>query len=160
MHFDFSAPIKKTKQQNQVKLKLYEVVTKDICCVAGINLDGTYHAINIATGEDYLLTSRSYHLNTKTYYAQQIVSDNRIKIYSLQKHKHFNTPWLYLPFAPGVGMMGNLVKSKVSNNEVILFDLQRTFDMPIGHPLAKTEFLYFRDNYDIIYNNIIKKYEK
>lgn len=159
MHFDFTVPVKKQKRQSQpIKVKLYDIVYKNVYCVAGINFDGTYHAINIATGENYIITSKSYHLKTKVYYAQQIIDNKRLQVNTLQNIKEFNVPWLYLPFAPGVGMVGNIVKSKCSKNETLLFDLNRTFDMPKEHPLSRNEFLYFRDNYKDIYNNILKRY--
>lgn len=159
MHFDFTAPVKKQRKQSQsIKLNIYEIVCKNVCCVAGINFDGSYHATNIATGENYVITSKSYHLKTKNYYAQQLVNNKRLQVCTLQINKNFDFPWLYLPFAPGVGMIGTVVKSKYSNDNVLLFDLERTFDMPKEHPLSQNEFLYFRNNYKDIYNNILKRY--
>lgn len=159
MRFDFTATVKKQKRQSQsIKINIYEVVEKNVCCVAGINFDGLYHAVNISTGEHYVITSKSYRLKTKTYYAQQLISNKRLQVSTLKTIKEFNRPWLYLPFAPGVGLIGNVVKTKYLKDTVIMFDLQRTFDMPKEHPLSRSEFLYFRDNYSDIYNNILKRY--
>lgn len=159
MHFDFTVPVKKQKRQSQsIKAKLYEVIYKNVCCVAGINFDGSYHAINVATGESYVITSKSYNLKTKVYYAQQLINNKRLQVCRLENVQEFKTPWLYLPFAPGVGMIGSIVKSKCSEDKTLMFDLDRTFDMPREHPLSQNEFLYFRDNYKDIYNNILIRY--
>lgn len=159
MHFDFTVIAKKQKRQSQsVKINIYEVVEKNVYCVAGINSDGLYHAVNILTGEHYVITSKSYQLKTKTYYSQQLIDNKRLQVSTLKTIKNFNCPWLYLPFAPGVGLIGNIVRSKYSNQDVLLFDLQKTFDVPKEHPLYISEFLYFRDNYSSIYNNILKRY--
>lgn len=158
MHFDFSTPIKKSKKHSQpIKLNLYTTLTKDIYCVAGINLDGSYYAIDIQNGNKYLLTSKSYYIKTRIYYSQQLINNKRLQICTLNAIKEFNNPWLYLPFAPGVGLFGNIVKSNYNENQ-IWFDLSRTFDMPRDNELSRNEFLYYRENYKEIYNNILTKY--
>ena len=157
MHFDFSVPVKKQKNSSQrVKVSFYTIVTKGVYCIADINIDGTYKAINILTGEEYIITSRSYQIKTCTCYCQQLVDNKRLQRITLDKIKKFDTPWLYLPFAPGVGMYGNIVKSKY--NESYMFDLTKTFNMPTHNELAKTIFINFRNNYTEIYNNILKRY--
>lgn len=158
MHFDFSAPIKKSKKHSQpVKVKLYSTLIKDVYCVAGINLDGSYYAVNIETGDKYSLTSKSYHIQTRIYYSQQLIENKRLQVCTLNMIKGFDAPWLYLPFAPGVGLFGNIVKSNYYENQV-LFDLSRTFDMPRDNEISRNEFLYYRENYKEIYNNILTKY--
>jgi hypothetical protein len=157
MHFDFSVPVKKQKNHTQkVKLKLYTNVIKNVYCIAIIDINGIYKALNINTGEEYIITSRSYNVKTTQYYSQQLVNDKRIQVISLNPTKEFMAPWLYLPFAPGVGMLGNLVKSEISEN--LMFDLNKTFKMPKDNELARDAFLYFRDNYNVIYNNILNRY--
>ena len=159
MVFDFSAPIKKSKK-NVVRTtqKIYDVIQKNVICVCSIHYDGNYVAISLENGKELQITSKSYHIKTKNYYCQQLVEGKRVQAIQLDVKEEFNTPWLYLPFAAGVGMVGNIVKLNTINSEIIMFDLTRTFDMPKTHPLAISEFLYYRDNYKNIYNNICKRY--
>ena len=157
MHFDFSVPIKKQRNHTQkVKLSLYDTLIKNVYCIATINSDGTYYALDIESGDSFLLTSRSYCVRTTQYYAQQLVNNKRIEVITLTKIKEFNAPWLYLPFAPGVGMLGNIVKSKFSDG--LMFDLTKTFKMPKDNELAREAFLFYRENYAEIYQNILNKY--
>ncbi len=157
MHFDFSVPVKKQKNHTQkVKLKLYTNVIKNVYCVAIIDINGIYKALDINNGKEYIITSRSYNVKTTQYYSQQLIDNKRIQVISLNAINAFTAPWLYLPFAPGVGMLGNLVKSEI--NETLMFDLNKTFKMPKDNELARNAFLYFRDNYNVIYNNILNRY--
>ena len=157
MHFDFSVPIKKQKQKAQkVNLKLYDTIIKDIYCIATIDINGNYSALRLDNGESLLITSRSYHIKTNQYYCQKLLGNKRLEIITLNNKKNFDVPWLHLPFAPGVGMLGNIVQSKF--NDGLMFDLTKTFKMPKDNELAREAFLYFRNNYSEIYNNILKKY--
>lgn len=157
MHFDFSVPVKKQRNPTQkVKLNLYETVVKNVYCVATIDINGMYYALDINSGDSFLLTSRSYCVKTTQFYSQQLVNNKRLEVITLNKVKEFTTPWLYLPFAPGVGMLGNIVKSKFSKG--LMFDLTKTFNMPKTNEIARDAFLFFRDNYDTIYQNILTKY--
>lgn len=161
MHFDFTAVVKKSKKHSQpVKTNLYRTIKKNVYCVAGIELDGTYYAIDIETNEKYIISSKSYNISTKVFYAQQLIDNKRLQVNILKQQTVSNSPDLYLPFAPGVGMLGNLVKNNVIENSSIIFDLIRTFDMPKENELACTEFLKFRNNYEEIRQNILKKYGK
>lgn len=157
MHFDFSVPIKKQKNHTQkVNIKLYHTIIKDVYCVAIIDINGNYYAKDIINGDQFIITSRSYNVKTNVYYSQQLVGDKRLQIFTNEKVKFFNMPWIHLPFAPGVGMLGNIVKSEF--NEQLMFDLTRTFKLPKDNELSREAFLYYRDNYSEIYNNILIKY--
>ena len=157
MTFNFSVPIKKQKSSNKkLAVKLYTTITKNIYCVATIDIDGNYRAVDINTGNSFIITSRSYHLKTNQYYCQQLIDNKRLGIITLDKKEKFDRPWLYLPFAPGVGMVGNIVESNV--NSVKMFDLNKTFIMPKTNPLSKEAFIYYKENYKEIYNKILTKY--
>ena len=157
MIFDFSVPVKKQKSNNKkVNIKLYTIITKNVYCIATIDIDGNYRALNINTGESFIITSRSYHLKTNQYYSQQLIDDKRLGVITLDKKENFNRPWLYLPFAPGVGMVGNIVKSDI--NSTIMFDLNKTFVMPKNNSLSKEAFIYYKNNYKEIYSKILTKY--
>lgn len=161
MHFDFTAVVKKNKKHSQpVKVSLYKTIKKDIYCVASIDLDGTYYAIDIETGNKYLISSASYNIKTKVFYSQQLIDNKRLQVNTLQQATHGNRKDLYLPFAPGVGLFGTLVKNTAINTDSIIFNLIRTFDMPKDNELSRNEFLYFRNNYMTIRENILKKYDK
>lgn len=157
MRFDFSAPLKKNKTHTQkVKVNLYKTVRKNIYCVAIIDINGNYFARDIISGENYIITSRSYNIKTTICYSQQLVENKRIKGIKLKGIESFKTPWLYLPFAPGVGLLGNIVKTNYDSR--LLFDLNQVFDMPKDNDFAREAFLYYRDNYETIYNCILTKY--
>ena len=159
MHFDFSAVPKKNKSNSkQIKVNLYSVIRKNIYCVASIDLEGKYYALNIETNEKYIISSRSYNIKTNIYYAQELIDGKRLKIIEL-KRKITNTPEIYLPFAPGVGLLGDLVKSNVSENN-IFFDLKKTFDMPRDNEISHNELINFKNNYEEIRKKIIEKYAK
>lgn len=161
MYFDFKAVVKKNKKHSKpVKTDIYKVVKKDVYCVASIDLDGTYYAIDIQTNEKYIISSKSYNISTKVFYAQQLVNNKRLQVNVLKQQIVNNCPDLYLPVAPGVGMLGNLVKNNLIEGSLIMFDLIRTFNMPKDNELARTEFLKFRNNYEEIRENILKKYGK
>ncbi len=161
MHFDFTAVVKKNKKHSQpIKLNLYKTIKKDIYCVASIDLNGTYYAIDIETGTKYSISSASYNIKTKVFYSQQLIDNKRLQVNLLQQAKINNRKDLYLPFAPGVGLFGNLVQNTAINSNSIIFNLIRTFDMPKDNELSRNEFLYFRNNYTIIRENILKKYDK
>ena len=158
MRFDFSAFQKKSKSKsNKVKTNIYTTIKKNIYCVAGINLDGTYYAVDIQTNEKYTISSRSYSIKTNIYYSQELIEGKRLHITELNKKDTSKRPTLYLPFAPGVGLLGNLVKNNVIENN-IMFDLIKTFDMPKDNDIACREFFNFKDNYEEIRQNIINKY--
>lgn len=158
MHFDFSAVPKKNKSHSKpVKINIYQTIKKNVYCVAGIDLNGNYYAIDIQTNEKYIISSKSYSIKTRIYYSQHLIDGKRLQVIELKQQDLSNRPTFYLPFAPGVGLLGNLVQSKVSNNS-IMFDLIRTFDMPKDNELACKEFLYFRNNYEKIRENIMNKY--
>ena len=131
MYFDFKAVVKKNKKHSKpVKTDIYKVVKKDVYCVASIDLDGTYYAIDIQTNEKYIISSKSYNISTKVFYAQQLVNNKRLQVNVLKQQIVNNCPDLYLPVAPGVGMLGNLVKNNLIEGSLIMFDLIRTFNMP------------------------------
>lgn len=158
MHFDFSAVPKKNKSYSKpVKLNIYQTIKKNVYCVASIDLNGNYYAIDIQTNKKYVISSKSYSIKTRVYYGQQLVDGKRLQVIELKQQNLSNRFAFYLPFAPGVGLLGNLIQSKVSDN-VILFDLINTFDMPKDNKLACDEFLYFKNNYEKIRENIINKY--
>jgi len=158
MHFDFSVISKKNKSKsNRIKTSIYTTIKKNIYCVAGINLDGTYYAIDIETNEKYIISSRSYSIKTNVYYSQELINGKRLHITELRKRSVNNQPTIYLPFAPGVGLIGNLVKNTVIGNN-IMFDLIKTFDMPRNNEIACNEFINFKNNYEEIRKNIINKY--
>lgn len=158
MHFDFSAVPKKNKTHSKpVKINIYQTIKKNVYCVASIDLNGNYYAIDIETNKKYIISSKSYSIKTKVYYSQQLINGKRLQVIELKQQDLSNRGALYLPFAPGVGLLGDLVQSKVSNN-VIMFDLIRTFDMPKENELACNKFLYFRNNYEKIRENIMNKY--
>ena len=158
MHFDFSiVPKKNRAKSNKVKTNIYTIIKKNIYCVAGIDLDGTYYAIDIETNEKYIISSRSYSIKTNVYYSQELINGKRLHIIELKKRNVNNRPMIYLPFAPGVGLLGNLVKNTVIGNN-IMFDLIKTFDMPKNNEIACNEFFNFKNNYEEIRKNIINKY--
>lgn len=158
MHFDFSAVPKKNKSHSKpVKINIYQTIRKNVYCVASIDLNGNYYAIDIETNEKYIISSKSYSIKTKVYYGQQLINGKRLQVIELKQQDLSNRGALYLPFAPGVGLLGNLVQNKSLNN-FIMFDLIRTFDMPKDNELACNEFLYFRNNYETIRENIMNKY--
>ena len=160
MHFDFSAVTKKKKSNaKQVKTNLYNIIKKNIYCVASIDLEGKYYALDIETNERYIITSRSYSAKTTTYYAQELIDGKRLKIIELKRKNNNTMPDLYLPFAPGVGLLGDLVKSNISENN-ILFDLKKTFDMPRDNELSHNELINFKNNYEEIRKKIIERYAK
>lgn len=158
MHFDFSIVPKKNKSHsNKIKTNIYTTIKKNVYCVAGINLNGTYYAIDIQTNEKYAISSRSYSIKTNVYYSQELINGKRLHITELKKRDTSKRPMIYLPFAPGVGLLGNLVKNNFIENN-IMFDLIKTFDMPKDNEIACNEFFNFKNNYEEIRKNIVNKY--
>lgn len=159
--FNFSV-VTKIKKSSGTKIgnsNWYKTVKKDVYCVCGIDIDGNYYAHDIINNIDYKFTSRSYNLKTKYLYCQQLIKGKRLQIVELTI-KEIKSPWLFLPFAPGVGLYGKLVKNTAINTENILFDLNKTFDIPKDNENYAPYFIFYRNNYDIIYPKILEKYGK
>lgn len=158
--FTFTAPVKiKKSSGTKVKTTFYKTIKKEVYCVCGIDIDGNYYAHDIITGNDYKFTSRSYSLKTKTFYSQQLIKGKRIEVVKLVDNIT-KTPWIYLPFAPGIGLYGKLVENTVLSKSDILFDLDKTFSIPRDNDNYIPYFIFYRDNYNIIYPKILEKYGK
>lgn len=159
--FNFTAAtkIKKSSGIKTNKSNSYRVIEKDVYCVCGIDIEGNYYAHDIINNVDYKFTSRSYTLKTKSVYSQQLIKGKRLQVIELTD-KEIKAPWLFLPFAPGVGLYGKLVKNVLLNAEHILFDLDRTFDIPKDNENYVPYFIFYRENYNIIYPKLLEKYGK
>lgn len=156
-YFDFSAISKSKKKSNrQAAPKEYKNIKKGVNAVCFISLEGRYMAVELETQKSYVLSPRSFNIKTNEFYAQQLIDGKRIQCITLKDKDKFDSPQFYLPFAPGVGLIGNIIENNFTKG--VSFDLIKTFKMPKDNEIAKQAFLFYRNNYKEIYNKILEKY--
>lgn len=155
--FDFTAFNHKKQSKTSYKPKSdFTIVERNVIAVAIITPDANYLAVNLNTGEAFNITSKSYKLKTNICYSQQLVDNKRIKAIKIDDICSWDNPHLYLPFAPGVGLYGNIIKSNLNNS--LWFDLKKSVSLPKENELSKKAFLFYREHYEEIYVKLKEKY--
>ena len=57
MLFNFDVVLKQNKTTNKKpKTNIYKIISKNVYCVCGITMEGSYYAINIKTNEKFNFT--------------------------------------------------------------------------------------------------------
>lgn len=122
-------------------------IQKNVTMICEININGNYFVTNEEGTIHYPFTDRSYKAICSKSYAIELVKGKRLRYKSLKETK---CPKGYLPFAPGVGVLGDIITLE---NKTCVFDFKQTTD--IDSDKAKECFLFYRNNYDEIRMNYI-----
>lgn len=146
--FNFN-PNKIKIKNNKIIIPKRIILHKKIKGVINITIKGDYF-ISTEQG-NYKFTNESYIIKpNKSFYAQQLVDSKRVCIKEINS-KRTSVKGLYLPFAPGIIGIGNIVKDCKTN--LILFELKKT-EIDKNNLEAKEALKYFREHYDEIYLNM------
>lgn len=117
-------------------------VEKNIAMICEIDINGNYFATNEAGTIHYPFTKESYKVSCSRFYAIELYKGRRLERKTL---KSMVCGTGYIPFAPGVGVFGNIITLE-DNTKV--FDFKRLID--IESEKAKELFLFYKNNYDEI----------
>lgn len=142
-------PTVKTKRTTTVKRQQeYTIVEKKIIGLCCITLEGHYYVVTHNGNLDF--TKKSYTTKTKRLYCQQLINKKLLLcISAFNQEKYIKEH--FLPFAPSIYMRGNIVKHNISGK--LYFDLIKTLDIKTEG--SKEQFLFYKQNYDIIHKNFI-----
>lgn len=145
--FNFSS-IKQTKERKRISSDI-EIIEHNIEGIVCIRLDGKFY-INY-NKELYKIYPECYNCKDKgTIYSLQINNNRRLQ-YIRSENKQELSHKVFLPFAPGCVIKGNLIKDK--NN--IYVKIKKVFiDNDID--LAKHEWQFYKINYEQIMQERLK----
>ncbi len=138
---------KPTKTRSIKKKNTNVVESKELICE--VNINGFYFATDYEGTVHYPLTENSYSLNCKIHYAKELYKGTRLQ-YTLLENKKCGRG--YLPFAPGVGLIGDIIKL---NDGSLAFDVKKTFECASDNNKANECFLFYKTNYNEIRANCI-----
>ena len=115
--------------------------------ICEININGNYFVTDEAGEVHYPFTKESYKRPTNVIYAIQLVNGKRLR---RNESKDTVCHRGYIPFAPGVGVVGDIITLENKNK---VFDFKKVID--IDSDKAKECFLFYRNNYDEIRTNYL-----
>lgn len=146
--FSFKPTVKTKKTSTVKKQQEYTITEKKIIGLCCINLEGHYYVVTHIGNLDF--TKKSFNVKTKKLYSQQLINRRLllcINAFTQEKYikEHF------LPFAPSIYLRGNIVKHNVSGK--LYFDFISTLNVKTDG--SKEQFLFYKQNYDIIHKNFI-----
>lgn len=152
--FDFSVVKKESnKRKTSNNIKKYEVVEKDVVGIVWIDINANYYV---------KINDKHYNIDTECYsckgkdkvYAQGIDNKQRICIIrNIDEYVECN-PNLYLPFASGCIVSGNIIINRFSNSKV--FYIKKTwtnFDNDDAHEALS----FYKEHYKEINAIILKR---
>lgn len=146
--FSFKPTVKTKKTSTVKKQQDYTITQKKIIGLCCITLEGHYYVVTHLGNLDF--TKKSFNAKTKKLYSQQLINKKLLLcINTFAQTKYMKE--LFLPFAPSIYMQGNIVKHNVSGK--LYFDLIKTLDVKTEG--SKEQFLFYKQNYDIIHKNFI-----
>ena len=140
---------KKKKERKVVSKFTYKVLKKTVIGVCYITNEGEYFIVT--EDKSYKFSDDSYIIKKdKPFYAQQIVNGKRVQIVN-NRYENVSNKLTYLPFAPGVCCIGDVVYNEVT--KLTVFKLKDTF-IDKTSQIALDAWHFFVKNYDKIRNNI------
>lgn len=152
--FDFSLVKKESnKRKTSNNIKKYEVVEKDVVGIVWIDINANYYV---------KINDKRYNIDTECYsckgkdkvYAQGIDDKRRICIIrNIDEYVECN-PNLYLPFAPGCIVSGNIIINRFSNSKV--FYIKKTW-INLDNDDAHEALAFYKEHYKEINAIILKR---
>lgn len=141
-YFSLSLPKKKTKRNTNTNK--YRLIEKDVEGIVVISLKAMY-SVSCKIGT-IPITRESYSCKNKNAIYHQLCGNNSRICYIRYKDKKYECNGkLWLPFAPGCIVKGNIVESEFGNK----FDIKNTWIDPDNID-AHNAFKFFKDNYEQI----------
>lgn len=135
--------IEKDKKQRTIKKYLIDPnVEKNITMICEVDINGNYFATNESGDIHYPFTKESYKVLCSKFYAIELYKGKRLERKTL---KPITCGIGYIPFAPGVGVFGNIITLE---DKTKVFDFKRLAEIESNR--AKECFLFYKDNYDEI----------
>lgn len=152
--FDFSLVKKESnKRKTSNNIKKYEVVEKDVVGIVWIDINANYYV---------KINDKHHNIDTECYsckgkdkvYAQGIDDKRRICIIrNIDEYVKCN-PNLYLPFAPGCIVSGNIIINRFSNSKV--FYIKKTW-INLDNDDAHEALAFYKEHYKEINAIILKR---
>lgn len=122
-------------------------IKRNVTLICEVNINGQYFATNEYGDVHYPFTEQSYKVKCSRFYAIELYKNKRLDCKIL---KESTCGKGYLPFAPGIGVLGDIITLE---NKTCVFDFKRVVD--IDSDKAKECFLFYRNNYNEIRTNYI-----
>lgn len=135
--------IENTKRTNHTKKHITNPnVEKNVTMICEIDINGNYFATNEAGDVHYPFTEESYKVKCSKFYAIELFKGKRLERKTLNP---IVCGCGYIPFAPGVGVFGNIITLE---DKTKVFDFKKLIN--IDSDKAKELFLFYKNNYDEI----------
>lgn len=141
---------KKKRETKTISNKFtYKILKKTVIGVCCITNTGEYFVVT--EDKSYKFSDDSYIIKKdKPFYAQQIINGKRVQIIS-NRYENYSNKLTYLPFAPGVCCIGDIVYNEIT--KLTVFKLKDTF-IDKTSQIALNAWNFFVKNYDEIRHNI------
>lgn len=137
----------KKKRTSKPKPKTNSNIKKNVTMICEININGNYFATNEEGTVHYPFTAQSYKVLCHKFYAIELYKGKRLECKTLKDNKCSRG---YLPFAPGIGILGDIITLE---DKTCVFDFKQVIE--IDSDKAKECFLFYRNNYNEIRMNYI-----
>lgn len=148
-YFSLSVQKKEQKKKNNNTIK-YQIIEKDVQGIVNITLSARY--IIKVKDIKYHITKESYSCKNKNNIYHQLCGNNsRICYIRYVDKKYECNSKLWLPFAPGCIVKGNIIQGQFEK----LFAIKKVWIDPDNID-AHNAFQFFKENYDIISEQIKK----
>lgn len=120
-------------------------IKKNVTLICEVNINGNYFATDESGDAHYPFTKESYKVKCSRFYAIELYKGKRLDCKTLKESACTRG---YLPFAPGVGLLGDIITLE---DKTQVFDFKQVVD--ITSDKAKECFLFYRNNYNEIRTN-------
>ena len=144
---DLTPYLETNKKKRTSKPKTNSNIKKNVPMICEININGNYFATNEEGTVHYPLTKNSYKVPCHKFYAIELYKGKRLECKTLKDNKCSKG---YLPFAPGIGILGDIITLE---DKTCVFDFKELVEIESNK--AKECFLFYRNNYDEIRTNYI-----
>lgn len=136
---------KKNKEKRVKNNNTYKILTKNIKGICCITSDAEYFIVT--DNGNYKFSDDSYIIQKdKPFYSQQLIEGKRLQVRELKVRKTSNKE-TFLPFAPGVTCIGDIIYNEITKNKV--FRLKDTY-IDNTSSIAIDAWHFFVDNYPTI----------
>lgn len=148
--FSFNITHNNKENNSNKQRNLFTIIKKHIIGIVHINIDGCYY-INV-NNETIPIFYKCYtNIKQNKLYSRELLDNKRLCVIKNKKSLSTFKTNKYLPFAPGCIVEGNIIKDNKTNT--LFFDIKK-IKTEYENKEAKEAFLFWKNNYDKIKNNI------
>lgn len=155
--FDFSiSKRKEVKSKKTYTTSEYSILESSVTGVVYITLDACY---NVKVNDiNYSIMSKNFSCKGVSKVYRQLLDNNkqRVLYVRLDDNKCELGHNLYLPFAPGCVVIGNILEHTKFKYKI--FDIKKVL-IDYDNVESQEAIKFYRDNYDVIQEKLILKYE-